>query len=72
MLEFFWRENAKNGSAFKMPLFGLDFVEDFSLDGMRSPKNMFEINHSQLIQYEILEKLVTYIGYRIKLNLNNK
>ena len=24
---------------------------------------MFEINYSQLIQYEILEKLVTYIGY---------
>ena len=23
---------------------------------------MFEINYSQLIQYEILEKLVTYIG----------
>ena len=23
--------------------------------------NMFEINYSQLIQYEILEKLVTYI-----------
>ena len=26
---------------------------------------MFEINYSQLIQYEILEKLVTYIGYFI-------
>ena len=24
-------------------------------------QNMFEINYSQLIQYEILEKLVTYI-----------
>ena len=24
-------------------------------------KNMFEINFSQLIQYEILEKLVTYM-----------
>ena len=24
--------------------------------------NMFEINYSQLIQYEILEKLVTYIS----------
>ena len=24
--------------------------------------NMFEINYSRLIQYEILEKLVTYIG----------
>ena len=23
---------------------------------------MFEINYSQLIQYEILDKLVTYIG----------
>ena len=25
-------------------------------------QNMFEINYSQLIQYEILEKLVTFIG----------
>ena len=26
-------------------------------------QNMFEINYSQLIQYEILEKLVTYIRH---------
>ena len=26
---------------------------------------MFEINYSQLIQYEILEKLVTYISMNI-------
>ena len=26
-----------------------------------SSENMFEINYSQLIQYEILEKLVTFI-----------
>ena len=25
-------------------------------------QNMFEINYSQLIQYEILEKLVTFIA----------
>ena len=27
-------------------------------------QNMFEINYSQLIQYEILEKLVTYIYHQ--------
>ena len=31
-------------------------------------QNMFEINYSQLVQYEILEKLVTYIKYMLSSN----
>ena len=33
---------------------------------------MFEINYSQLIQYEILEKLVTYILKHILFNDSSK
>ena len=34
-------------------------------------QNMFEINYSQLIQYEILEKLVTLILSRGKIFVEN-
>ena len=33
-------------------------------------QNMFEINYSQLIQYEILKKLVTYIQYAADYTFN--
>ena len=34
-------------------------------------QNMFEINYSQLIQYEILEKLVTFIPKSLQLCANS-
>ena len=34
-------------------------------------QNMFEINYSQLLQYEILEKLVTFIIKDYAINLTN-
>ena len=44
------------------------------LNSIKSPslfQNMFEINYSQLIEYEILEKLVTLITRKTKLTDNN-
>ena len=43
-------------------------MDILDLDYMLQFRNMFEINYSQLIQYEILEKLVTYIQYPVNYN----
>ena len=36
-------------------------IDILDLEWMLLFQNMFEINYSQLIQYEVLEKLVTFI-----------